>query len=142
MLQTEPSASVWIQVIAVASGGAAGSTLRLLLASAISQGGREAHWGTLLVNIVGSACLGALMAWLAGEGGSTTWRALARYGLGIGVLGSFTTFSTFSHEAMTLLRTERWGLACLYMGASMVLCIVAAAGGWALAHHIWGAEPE
>jgi CrcB protein len=56
----------------------------------------------------------------------------ARIGLGVGVLGGFTTFSTFSLDTFHLLRTDRPGAALAYVAASFAFGVGAAAAGWTL----------
>ena len=108
----------------VALGGALGSMTRhatSLCAAAII--GAAYPWGTLVVNVVGSAAIGAL----AGSGLSGP----ARLFWITGVLGGFTTFSAFSLEAALLWEKAPW-LAALYVAASLLLGFGAFAAGWAL----------
>jgi CrcB protein len=79
-------------------------------------------WGTLTVNVVGSFVMGLLTAWFAFEGGpSQHWRLF----LTTGVLGGFTTFSTFSLDSVLLYERGELGLAALYI----VVSIAAGVGG-------------
>jgi CrcB protein len=73
--------------------------------------------GTLLINFVGSFALGWLTAWLNRVGKVPAW---VKPGIGTGLIGSFTTFSTFSVETVSLLEQQLWGLAALYAGLSLV----------------------
>ena len=81
-------------IVVVALGGGAGSVLRWLVAGPIN-----ARWpaaGTAVVNIVGSLLIGVLAGWFAARAErATTWLAL-----GTGVLGGFTTFSTWMLESI------------------------------------------
>lgn len=77
---------------------------------------------TLVVNVVGCACLGALAS-------TTEPKDSARLLLGTGVLGGFTTFSAFGLETVALLRTGATGLAALNVAANMGLGLAAAALG-------------
>lgn len=88
-------------------------------------------WGTLTVNVLGSAVIGLLTAataagtrWDMGDG--------AREFLLIGVLGGFTTFSAFSLQSLALIRDGVWLPAAAYVLGSMVLCLAGVAGGYAL----------
>ncbi len=104
----------------VAVGGGAGAVLRYQSGRLVTHlAGPNAifPWPTLTVNVVGSLLMGLLAGWLAryGEGGEH-WRLL----LGVGVLGGFTTFSSFSLEMMLLVERGQAGLAVAYAAASIV----------------------
>ncbi|MFN3990568.1 MAG: fluoride efflux transporter CrcB [Erythrobacter sp.] len=105
----------------VALGGAAGSVLRYhlgRLAAHLAGPANTFPWGTLGINILGSLAMGALLGWLARSttpGQAETLRLL----VGVGLLGGFTTFSTFSAELVTLLHRGQAGLAIGYAAASL-----------------------
>jgi CrcB protein len=82
-------------------------------------------WGTLLVNVTGSLLLMFSYALLEGTAAAPEWRAF----VGIGVLGGYTTFSTFSFETVRLLQDGEWERAALYAVGSVVLSIAAAVLG-------------
>jgi CrcB protein len=104
-------------LVLVAAGGAAGSVLRYLASMAgLALFGAGFPWGTLAVNVIGSAAIGALVA--AGLEGQ------ARFLLITGLLGGFTTFSAFSIETVALWERSP-GLALLYVAASVVLGVAA-----------------
>ncbi|WP_424813286.1 fluoride efflux transporter FluC [Roseococcus sp. YIM B11640] len=108
-----------MSMIVVAAGGATGSVLRWLFSVAFNGPGWP--WGTIAVNVLGSAVMGAL----AGHGLS----GQARLFWMTGVLGGFTTFSAFSLEAATL--WERgWMDGAAYVGLTLVLGL----GAFALAY--------
>ena len=120
----------------IAGFGAAGAASRYAVDSRLSAiTGGQFPWGTLTVNVVGAFLLGVLIA-------VTTERVLVdqnwRIGLGIGFLGSFTTFSTFSLESMNLLREGETMLAVLNAVGSSTACIVAAFGGHLIGRLIGG----
>lgn len=120
-------------VFLVAVGGALGAVGRYGLAVFIDervQGRFPA--GTLVVNVLGCLALGALMA--AAEGTELSPRV--RLALGPGVLGAFTTFSTFSVETLALLREGRAGAALLSVGANLLLGLLAAALGHLLTERL------
>lgn len=107
----------------IALGGATGSVARYLLAQwtqAQWQGGFPL--GTLLVNFAGSFGIGVIFVLLERQVLHPDWRGV----LIVGFLGAFTTFSTFSLEAITLWEAGQAGQALGYMLASVVLCVLAA----------------
>jgi len=122
------------QVMAIAAGGALGSVLRYGLSTWIhSFAGRGFPFGTLAVNVLGCLAMGVLFVLLVERmGESAIWRA----GLLIGLLGGFTTFSTFSIETFTLIEQGAMAKAAGNMVASLVLCIGATWLGIILARQI------
>ena len=113
-------------VLFVAIGGAIGSVGRYLLSTPINE--RAAPWGTIIVNLVGSAALGFLIGSFSGRSVDPA----IQIGLLTGVLGGFTTFSTFSAETMLLVDAGRWQLALVNVAVSVVLGITAAFVGYSL----------
>jgi fluoride exporter len=114
--------------VLLAVGGGAGANARFYLGRWIAElqlrhGGVGFPWGTFVINVSGSALLGLLAAWCAGHPERRVWYVL----LGTGVCGGFTTFSTFSVEALELLREERVGAALLYTLGSVAAGVAAAA---------------
>lgn len=107
--------------LAIAVGGAVGAVFRFWLSTAISAltGGRFPY-GTLAVNVMGSGLMGLLyVLFYERMQGSTELRAA----LLIGLLGAFTTFSTFSIETMALLEQGEALKASLNILASVTLCL-------------------
>ncbi len=119
----------------VALGGALGSVLRWSVSSWLARLSRDAAfpWGTLAVNIAGSAAIGFVLT-LAFERGSVP--PAVRLFLVTGVLGGFTTFSAFSWETLTLMRDGHVLAATGYAGGSLLGGLAAAAAGAALAARI------
>lgn len=116
-----------LEWIAVAAGGAAGAVLRFAANDAITRAfGSGFPWGILSVNVLGSLVMGVLYVLLSEqELLPEPWRA----GLTVGLLGAFTTFSTFSLQTVQLLEQGR-GLAALsYCLASVTCCVAAALAG-------------
>ncbi len=107
--------------VAVALGGALGSVGRYWLA-----GHTQAWWGggfpagTLMVNVVGSGLMGFLYFYMAGRGMLSGWWPQL---LLVGLLGGFTTFSTFSLDALALVNEGLVGRALMYVCASLLLCL-------------------
>ena len=115
-------------LIGVASGGAIGSLLRFAAGRALPTAPGAFPWTTLGINVLGSLALGALAgaSW-ARPDASPALRAF----LGIGLLGGFTTFSTFSVETLTLAQATP-ARAALYVGLSVALALGAAALGFGM----------
>ena len=107
----------------VGAGGAIGAMARFGFASLF---GRLWPLGfplaTLLINVIGSAAMGifvGIMArWLP------AWQSEARLFFAVGVLGGFTTFSTFSLDAIVLIERGDWVSAGAYVLLSVVLCLI------------------
>ena len=115
------------QLLAIAAGGAAGAVLRFWMSSGVyALLGRGFPWGTLAVNVLGSLVMGFLYVWLLDR---LSVGPAARAFLLIGLLGAFTTFSTFSIETMNLLEAGDLLKAGLNMALSVALCVGAAAFG-------------
>lgn len=72
---------------------------------------------TLLVNVVGCFALGWLAEFVEQKPSMPDW---FRIGLGTGLIGSFTTFSTFSLEMVELVQGRHWILAIIYIGSSLI----------------------
>ncbi|OLT46184.1 camphor resistance protein CrcB [Cellulosimicrobium sp. CUA-896] len=117
----------------VAAGGAVGATARALLESAFPAQPGAWPWATFWINVVGSFLLGALLETLVRTGPDQGVRRAVRLGVGTGVLGGFTTYSTFVVEVERLASGGHLGLGAAYAVVSVVLGIAAAAGGFAVA---------
>jgi CrcB protein len=104
------------QALLVALGGALGSVGRYGLGVLIARMlGLAFPWGTLTINILGALAIGVLTARV------DPLHEDLRLLLGVGVLGGFTTFSTFSLEAVRLVQQHHLGGAAAYVGASFIL---------------------
>jgi CrcB protein len=117
-------------------GGAAGTGARYLLSGwTLALLGTAFPYGTLVVNVIGSFAIGALM-----HVGLTT-KLIAptvRLTLTAGVLGGFTTYSTFNYETLAYLREANWGLGLANVVATVALCLVAGVLGLAVARVLVG----
>ena len=103
-------------------GGAIGAGARHLVGQAVlARFGPAFPWGTLSINIVGSLLMGLLVGWLARSGGGDTTRLF----VGVGILGGFTTFSSFSMEYWMLFERGQNAQAAAYVLASVVGAIAA-----------------
>jgi CrcB protein len=121
-------------LIVMAGGGIGAGARHLVNVGAARLLGVAFPWGTLTVNVVGSFVMGALAAWFAfrGVGGGQHLRLF----LATGILGGFTTFSSFSLDSIVLWERGAHGLAALYVGASVVVSIAALCAGLALVRAI------
>jgi CrcB protein len=110
--------------LAIALGGAIGACLRFALSDwMLHLFGRAFPFGTLLVNILGSFVIGLLYGLLITEQiAPNPWRIF----VGIGVLGAFTTFSTFSMDTVLLLQQGDWFKAVANVVLNVVLCLTLA----------------
>jgi len=114
----------------IALGGALGALARYGMASwvqAVSQSG-EFPWGTLSVNLLGAFLIGTI--WALSE--RFILPLALREFLFAGLLGAFTTFSTFCLENFNLLRIGDWRPALINIGLSNVLGLVCVAAGFSL----------
>ena len=112
-----------MRLLLICLGGAAGTAARygvnLIAARWL---GLEFPFGTLAVNVLGSFLIG-LVQQVAFE--STLISETARLALAVGVLGGFTTYSSFSYETLRLAGTGAWVAAALNVVATTALCLVA-----------------
>ncbi|WP_236122136.1 FluC/FEX family fluoride channel [Cellulomonas palmilytica] len=116
-------------------GGALGTSARFALEHALA---RPAGWPwvTFAINVVGSCALGLLLGGLAGRGADEGPRRAVRLGCGTGVLGGFTTYSTFVLEVQRLGDDGERLLAVAYPLASVVVGVLAAVLGLVLADRL------
>src|SRR6185369_15004901 len=113
----------WRLFAAVAIGGAVGSVARFGLGSFLqSRTTGPFPVGTFVVNVVGSLLIGLFVQLGAPAGAMSVETRLL---LTTGFCGGFTTFSTFSIETMKLFDDRRYAVGALYVGASVVLSLVA-----------------
>lgn len=114
-------------ILAIASGGAVGSVLRHFAGvGAQAAFGAGFPYGTLFVNVTGSFAMGIFVAVFAHLGNpSQEMRAF----LTVGLLGGFTTFSSFSLDAVTLYERGEIMAAFIYITASLVLSLAAVFAG-------------
>jgi fluoride exporter len=118
------------QLLLIAAGGATGAVLRFLVSGWVyAMLGRDFPYGTLVVNVFGSLIMGLCFALMVERMISgPEWRALIM----IGLLGAFTTFSTFSIETLNLLEDGELLKAFSNMMLSVVLCLLSAWVGLAI----------
>jgi CrcB protein len=125
-----------INYLWVALGGAIGSVARFWLSGVVARHfGETFPWGTLLVNVTGSMLIGFL-ATLAGPDGRWLAPAGFRPFILAGVLGGYTTFSSFSLQTLTLVQGGEWMRAAANTLASVIGCLVAVWLGHVMALHV------
>jgi CrcB protein len=117
-------------LLVVFVGGGLGSVLRLGVSHwTAEKWGASFPWGTLCVNATGSAAIG-LIAGLALAEGTFAIPPLARQFLMIGVLGGYTTFSSFSLQTLQLAQEGQWAYAAANVAGSLALCFLSVWAGW------------
>jgi CrcB protein len=123
------------KLLSIAIGGAAGSVLRYLVSSwgQRAQGGFPA--GTLLVNVLGSLSIGVLAVAFAAP---QSVRVELRLLLIVGLLGGFTTFSTFALETFRMAEEGARGRALSNVLLSNALCLLAVWIGYRVAQRYFG----
>jgi CrcB protein len=112
------------QLIVIALGGACGSVMRFLVSTGVYQWlGREFPYGTLAVNVIGSFLIGLLAETLILQ--KVTFALEYRAAILVGVLGGFTTFSSFSLETLYLLEQGAVSKAAINIVLSVAVCLLA-----------------
>ena len=115
-------------ILLVFVGAGLGGALRHVIAMAFARAlGNDFPYGVFFINVTGSFVMGLLVGWLAFRAGEG-WTRQAQLFVATGVLGGYTTFSTFSLDAFRLIERGQIGLSALYVGGSVVLGV---AGLWA-----------
>ena len=118
-----------INIFWVATGGALGASLRFISSSFFNLFYPNLPIGTFFVNVLGSFIIGLLINALEMRNSSEIF---IKYFLIVGVLGSYTTFSSFSYEVIELYNNKKLFLSIIYILASVFSCIVAAYVGYAI----------
>ena len=116
-----------MNLVIIALGGALGAVSRFLLGNAVSKAiGSALPYGTFVVNVIGCFAMGLLMTIIVDrELLPASWCLF----LCVGLLGGFTTFSSFAYEGLMLLNEGRLLAVLTYVGGSVGLGLVAAAAG-------------
>ncbi len=110
----------------VAAGGATGSALRYGIGRLMGPTADASFpWHTFLINATGSFAIGLLLVAAARLGWPGWWRPL----LAVGLLGGYTTFSTFALESVELMLRGSYGMAAAYSLGSLAVGLAAAAAG-------------
>jgi len=109
-------------VVAVAAGGIVGAEARYGIGLVVPHATREFPWSTVVINASGCLLIGALMVLLLEL---TSPHRLARPFLGVGILGGYTTFSTFAVDVQRLVVLHRPLIALAYLVTTVIACAVA-----------------
>ncbi len=124
-----------MNLLLVALGGAIGSAARYLVGVFIGNHfGPDFPWGTFIVNVSGSFLIGVVVAFVGGG----ILPAEARPFLAVGVLGGYTTFSTYSHETLQLVQDGELGAVALNSLGQVVAGLVAVYLGVVIARALGG----
>jgi CrcB protein len=119
-----------MRFVLICLGGAVGTAARYLLGGLIARwAGPDFPYGTLLINVLGSFLIGIIQQ--VGLSSLVLPEAL-RVALAIGVLGGFTTYSSFSYETIKLLEAGSWAAATTYVALTTGLCLACCAAGLTL----------
>ena len=129
----------WDVAVVIGAGGAVGGGFRWALNQAWPITPGHFPWATFIENVTGCLVLGALMVFLL-----DVWRPslYARPFLGIGVLGGFTTFSTYTADTGALLRAGQVPMALTYLFGTLVVALAATWTGIFLARSAAGTTPR
>ena len=122
-----------LKSLLIVVGGALGTAVRAALENAYPAQPGGWPWATFLINVSGAFVLGLLLEMLARSGPDTGVRQYLRLGVGTGVLGGYTTYSTFAVESVKLLGGGAVPVGLGYAVASVLLGLAAALGGTLLA---------
>ena len=127
-----------LQTGLVGAGGAIGAVLRVLVASWVAAAGASGLVATQVVNLIGAFALGVFVAGLEVRGPRPRWRAF----LAVGLLGSFTTFSTLVGDEHSVSAALSAGVALLFLAASLVLGIFCFRAGQLVGEHAFSPGPD
>lgn len=114
----------------IALAGAVGALARYGIGAAVGE--RSFPWATLGINVTGSFLLGLVVGIAVWRG----WPETATAPLAVGLLGAYTTFSTFSFETYDLARSDRVLVAAAYVAASVIGGLLAAFAGYSVARRL------
>ena len=129
-------ATLWVAI-----GGAIGSVARFWVTELSARWwGGDFPWGTVIANVTGSFLIG-LIAALPVMGSRDLLGPMGRQFLMVGIMGGYTTFSSFSLQTLTMVQHGHLVKAALNVGGSVVLCLIAVTVGYAVGAAISGPKP-
>ncbi|EID81400.1 MULTISPECIES: fluoride efflux transporter FluC [Rhodococcus] len=129
-------------IAAVGGGGLLGAPLRYQLGVWFPQAAGGWPVTTFVINVAGAFLLGLVLEALTRLGPDTAWRQRVRLGVGTGVLGSFTTYSTLAVDADLLLRGHQWWAAGSYAAGTVLAGMVATIAGIAVGEQVRSRREE
>ncbi|HXH61942.1 MAG TPA: fluoride efflux transporter CrcB [Fimbriimonadaceae bacterium] len=110
-------------VLLVGGGGFIGANLRYWIGGLIqSRAGADFPWQTMFANVTGSLVIGLFLGLMAGSNWNPNWRLF----VAIGVLGGYTTYSSFSWESVAMLTEGQFGRAGVYIAFTAIGSVMAA----------------
>lgn len=115
----------------VAVGSTIGTLIRATAEQAFPATPGDWPWTTFWINMIGSFVLGVLLETLTRTGDDIGWRRIVRIGAGTGVIGGFTTYSTYVVEVDQIVRAGHFPIAAIYAVVSLLLGVAAAGAGLA-----------
>jgi CrcB protein len=123
-----------VDMLLVGGGGFLGANARYLLSRWIADRyGAEFPFGTMFINLSGSLIIGFVLTVLAARSGlSPNYRLL----IAVGFLGAYTTFSTYTYDALTMMRADEWLKSLVYVAASVVGGMAAVTAGMLLGRRV------
>lgn len=115
----------WKIYLLIMAGGALGSGARYFCSGLVAAiAGPSFPWGTIVVNVAGSFLIGFFNT-LSGPDGRLLVGTETRQFVMVGILGGYTTFSSFSLQTLNLIRDGEWLPASVNIGLSVALCLIA-----------------
>lgn len=120
---------------AIAAGGVLGSLGRYAVGLALPHTPTQFPWGTFVVNVSGSAVMGVLFVWVLSMDRPHPW---LRPFLGVGLLGGWTTFSSYAVEGRDLFASGSGWLGLAYVMGSLVVGLVAVGVGVTAGERLFG----
>ena len=123
---------------AVAAGGVVGSLGRYAVGLALPHVSGAFAWSTFLVNVTGSLAMGVLVVWVLSMTRPHPW---LRPFLGVGVLGGWTTFSSYALDIHAMVQAGHGLVAAAYLVGSLLVGLVAVALGITLGERLFGRRP-
>lgn len=121
-------------VLLVGIGGSIGAMMRYGVGQMLPRSSYAFPWATFAVNVIGSYLLGLVLF------GSMQKQIMGQDALtmfSVGLLGAFTTMSTFSYESLALFDKQQYGLVALHIIGTVLLTLMAVYAGKITANHLW-----